>query len=128
MHNSTAKSYKDTCKQQESAHQWGFGSIAQISDAAVELTLGDFALFIKIQIAAEIFVTVSFGLTSLVEKFKLVWSVTISFHTAHFIRPGCRTILFIMVCSTVIPTLKRLTLVALEAVSCETKQIVVIQY
>ena len=41
VHNSTAKSYKDTCEKQESAHHWYLGSITQITVAAVDITLGE---------------------------------------------------------------------------------------
>lgn len=124
VHNSAAKSCKDACQQQESAYHWGFGSIAQITDTAVELTLGGCAL--RCHFTAVIVVAVYSRETSLNKRFLGLRSFTIEFDTAY--TRGCWTIKVNMSCSTVIPTLFRRTKVALEAVSYETKQIIFIQY
>ena len=118
--NSTDKSYKSACQEHEDGDLWYFGSIAQVTIAASDFTLVESHFFSYV--LAKLFVASRYKTTQFLKSFHGCvsnFSVKIDFITG--VEPA-RTGHLCLVRSTVIPTLCGCTLVALEPISCKTKQ------
>ena len=119
--NLTEKSYKSACQEHEDSDHWYFGSIAQVTIAAVDFTLVDGSPHLSDGLA-KLVVASRFKTTQFLKSFNGYvsnFSVQIDFIAG--IEPA-RTGHLFLVRSTVIPTLCGCTLVAREPISFKTKQ------
>ena len=115
--NSTKKSDKSACEQHDGADHRCFGSIAQVSLAAVDVTLAHRQR--RVDVFAGVLVACCFRGTTFAESFVThIPNFSINIHLATAVLTGNTGRLF-FVSSTVIPTFNGSTCITLQAVSCK---------